>query len=82
MLDKTSAVSALQHEPWFHGKVSRREAESSLKNDGDFLVRESSTTSGQFVLSGLHDSQRKHLLLVDPNGVVSCDLLLQFRAGI
>lgn len=63
-------VSSLQQEPWFHGKVFRPIAETILKQDGDFLVRESSSTAGQFVLSGLHDGQYKHLLLVDPHGVV------------
>jgi len=66
----TVATNALQGEPWFHGSVSRKEAEELLKRDGDFLVRESSTTKGQFVLSGLQDGQYKHLLLVDPHGVV------------
>lgn len=70
LAEKSSAIGSLQHEPWFHGKVSRHDAESYLKEDGDFLVRESSTTTGQFVLSGLHDGLRKHLLLVDPHGVV------------
>uniref|UniRef100_A0A4X2JP74 SH2 domain-containing protein n=1 Tax=Vombatus ursinus TaxID=29139 RepID=A0A4X2JP74_VOMUR len=50
----------LRGEPWFHGKLSRREAE------GDFLVRECRTTPGQYVLSGLQSGQPKHLLLVDP----------------
>lgn len=38
--------------------------------DGDFLVRESVTSPGQFVLSGLQGGQAKHLLLVDPEGKV------------
>ena len=39
--------------------------------NGDFLVRESTTTPGQYVLTGLQSGQPKHLLLVDPEGVVS-----------
>ncbi|XP_039266819.1 SHC-transforming protein 1-like [Styela clava] len=70
MLDKSSGIGTLQHEPWFHGKLSRHDAEIYLKEDGDFLVRESSTTPGKIVLSGLHDGHTKHLFLVDPNGVV------------
>uniref|UniRef100_F6RER1 Uncharacterized protein n=1 Tax=Ciona intestinalis TaxID=7719 RepID=F6RER1_CIOIN len=66
----TSATNALQSKPWFHGHVTRKEAEQLLSHDGDFLVRESTTTKGQFVLSGVQDGQYKHLLLVDPNGVV------------
>ena len=42
-----------------------------LKDDGDFLVRESSNSPGQFVLSGRQMGKVKHLLLVDPEGVVS-----------
>lgn len=82
MMEKSSAVGSLQHEPWFHGKVSRQDAESYLRDDGDFLVRESSTTPGQFVLSGLHDGLRKHLLLVDPYGVVSFSRLWNFDSNI
>nr|AMO65032.1 src activatable repoter rBSRwt [synthetic construct] len=55
---------------WFHGKLSRREAEALLQLNGDFLVRESTTTPGQYVLTGLQSGQPKHLLLVDPEGVV------------
>ncbi|KAG9345390.1 hypothetical protein JZ751_009937 [Albula glossodonta] len=60
----------LQCEPWFHGSLSRRQAERLLTRDGDFLVRESGTTPGQYVLTGQQGSQPKHLLLVDPEGVV------------
>ena len=37
---------------------------------GDFLVRESAKIPGQFILSGRHKDQYKHLLLVDPEGIV------------
>ena len=66
--------------------VSRVEAEQLLRQDGDFLVRESHQTPGQFVLTGMQvgnislflnyfhvfmqGQSRKHLLLVDPQGVV------------
>lgn len=56
---------------WFHGKLTRAEAESLVVNDGDFLVRESKQP-GQYVLTGMEAGNRKHLLLVDPEGVVSC----------
>ena len=39
--------------------------------NGDFLVRDSGNTPGQYVLSGMQSNSKKHLLLVDPNGIVS-----------
>ncbi|EHB07847.1 SHC-transforming protein 1 [Heterocephalus glaber] len=65
-----SMAEQLQGEPWFHGKQSRREAEALLQLKGDFLVQESTTTPGQYVLNRLQSGQPKHLLLVDPEGVV------------
>jgi len=60
----------LQREVWFHGPVSRQEAETLLTRDGDFLVRESQGSPGQYVLTGMQGGVKKHLLLVDPEGVV------------
>ncbi|XP_075391402.1 SHC-transforming protein 2 isoform X2 [Tenrec ecaudatus] len=60
----------LRQEPWYHGRMSRRAAEKLLRTDGDFLVRDSVTNPGQYVLTGMHLGQPKHLLLVDPEGVV------------
>uniref|UniRef100_H3AE88 SHC adaptor protein 2 n=1 Tax=Latimeria chalumnae TaxID=7897 RepID=H3AE88_LATCH len=60
----------LKREPWYHGKISRKDAEKLLVMDGDFLVRDSITNPGQYVLTGMHSGQPKHLLLVDPEGVV------------
>ncbi|XP_038961764.1 SHC-transforming protein 4 isoform X2 [Rattus norvegicus] len=60
----------LWSEECFHGRLSRGAAERLLVKDGDFLVRESVTSPGQFVLSGLQGGQAKHLLLVDPEGKV------------
>uniref|UniRef100_A0A6A7FRM1 Serine-rich adhesin for platelets-like isoform X1 n=2 Tax=Hirondellea gigas TaxID=1518452 RepID=A0A6A7FRM1_9CRUS len=60
----------LAQELWYHGPITRKQAEDLLKQDGDFLVRESQGTMGQFVLTGVQNNIKKHLLLVDPNGVV------------
>ncbi|NWJ01931.1 SHC2 protein, partial [Crypturellus undulatus] len=60
----------LRREPWYHGKMSRRDAEKLLQSDGDFLVRDSITNPGQYVLTGMQGGQPRHLLLVDPEGVV------------
>ncbi|KAM7012388.1 SHC-transforming protein 2 isoform 1-T2 [Tautogolabrus adspersus] len=60
----------LRREAWYHSRMSRRDAERILVRDGDFLVRESTTNPGQYVLTGMHCGLPKHLLLVDPEGVV------------
>ncbi|XP_061450994.1 SHC-transforming protein 4 isoform X2 [Rhineura floridana] len=60
----------LWNEECYHGKLTRKAADCLLVNDGDFLVRESATSPGQYVLSGLQGGQAKHLLLVDPEGKV------------
>lgn len=62
--------AALLEEPWFHGPISRQESEALVVKEGDFLVRESLSTPGQYVLTGMQKSTRKHLLLVDPEGVI------------
>ncbi|KAL7403593.1 hypothetical protein ABVT39_002703 [Epinephelus coioides] len=36
---------------WYHGPLSREAAESLFERDGDFLVRDSSSASGDYVLS-------------------------------
>lgn len=56
--------------PWFCGTISRKESETLVINDGDFLVRESVNCPGQFILTGKQDGMCQHLLLVDRNGVV------------
>ena len=49
---------------WFHGSMGREEAESVLKEhgftEGLFLVRESSTSIGDFVLSVVHEGDVIH----------------------
>ncbi|XP_033634439.1 SHC-transforming protein 1-like [Asterias rubens] len=60
----------IRDEEWFHGPMTRKIGEALLEEDGEFLVRESTTTPGQYVLSGMLNGQPKHLLLVDPQGRV------------
>ncbi|XP_072004357.1 SHC-transforming protein 4 isoform X1 [Engystomops pustulosus] len=67
---RTPISISMQREEWYHGKINRKLAESLLIQDGDFLVRESTSSVGQYVLSGLHGGHPKHLLLVDPEGKV------------
>ncbi len=68
---KSSVSLQLQKEEWFHGPISRKDSENLVVKDGDFLVRESQGSAGQYVLTGMQGGTRKHLLLVDPEGVVS-----------
>ncbi|KFP33751.1 SHC-transforming protein 3, partial [Colius striatus] len=65
-----TVAEELSREPWYQGEMSRKEAEQLLKKCGDFLVRKSTTNPGSYVLTGLHNGQAKHLLLVDPEGTV------------
>lgn len=60
----------LESEVWYHGPMTRAEAELLLEDEGDFLVRESKSKAGQYVLSGVQNGQPRHLLLVDPEGKV------------
>ena len=55
---------------YFHGRISRSDAEALVKNDGDFLVRESINKPGQYVLTGLSNGRSQHLLLMDKSGKV------------
>jgi len=51
-------------ENWFHGTIGREDAERILKNggftEGLFLVRESKSSQGDFVLSVVHDKEIIH----------------------
>ncbi|XP_059927503.1 SHC-transforming protein 1-like isoform X1 [Gadus macrocephalus] len=68
----------IEEEGWFHGRLGRKQAEALLSCSGDFLVRESCSASGQYVLSGMEGQTVKHLLLVHPNGQVrTCDQVFQ-----
>ncbi|XP_054160192.1 SHC-transforming protein 1-like isoform X2 [Oppia nitens] len=67
---KSTINCKLEQEEWFHGPISRKESETLVVKDGDFLVRESQGSVGQYVLTGMQSGFRKHLLLVDPEGVV------------
>ncbi|XP_070819766.1 SHC-transforming protein 1-like isoform X2 [Chaetodon trifascialis] len=69
-LPETRIQDLIQEEGWFHGRLGREQAESLLTCSGDFLVRESSSASGQYVLSGMEGATVRHLLLVDPHGQV------------
>lgn len=62
--------SQLMVESWYHGSISRDAAERLLQKDGDFLVRDSQGTKGQYVLTGLQIKTPKNLFLLDGEGCV------------
>ena len=70
-VDVASNSNSFMQKAWFHGKISRDVAEKYVKYDGDFLVRESTSSKGQFVLTGMREGIHRHILLIDPEGNVS-----------
>ena len=58
--------SGEKYAPWYHGPLSRTDAEKLILKDGDFLVRESTSIHGQVVLSSMHKGKHEHLLMIDP----------------
>ncbi|XP_055336546.1 SHC-transforming protein 1-like [Paramacrobiotus metropolitanus] len=68
---------SLENYSWYHGQISRIEAEIYLQKDGDFLVRATKSqvtplphSHQQFALSGMQQGRKHHILLVDHDGVI------------
>ncbi|XP_037656890.1 tyrosine-protein kinase Fer isoform X4 [Choloepus didactylus] len=53
----------LAEQDWYHGAIPRIEAQDLLKQQGDFLVRESHGKPGEYVLSVYSDGQRRHFII-------------------
>ncbi|XP_075581687.1 tyrosine-protein kinase Fer-like isoform X2 [Pelecanus crispus] len=53
----------LAEQDWYHGAIPRIEAQELLKQQGDFLVRESHGKPGEYVLSVFSDEQRRHFII-------------------
>uniref|UniRef100_A0A4W5PBR6 Tyrosine-protein kinase n=1 Tax=Hucho hucho TaxID=62062 RepID=A0A4W5PBR6_9TELE len=53
----------LGDQEWYHGAIPRTEAQELLKQQGDFLVRESHGKPGEYVLSVFSDGQRRHFII-------------------
>jgi hypothetical protein len=70
----------LDRMPWFHGLLTRENAEKLLVRDGDYLVRETNKAEKQYVLSGRYKGECRHIFLVDPSGVVSKQLFFIYKA--
>ncbi|XP_071767125.1 tyrosine-protein kinase Fer isoform X2 [Centroberyx gerrardi] len=53
----------LAEQEWYHGAIPRTEAQELLRQQGDFLVRESHGKPGEYVLSVFSDAQRRHFII-------------------
>ncbi|MGH0179379.1 UNVERIFIED_CONTAM: hypothetical protein FKN15_001443 [Acipenser sinensis] len=53
----------LGDQDWYHGAIPRIEAQELLKQQGDFLVRESHGKPGEYVLSVFSEGQRRHFII-------------------
>ncbi|RVE75968.1 hypothetical protein OJAV_G00004090 [Oryzias javanicus] len=54
----------LRSHAWYHGQLTREAAESLLHRDGDFLVRDSSSEPGNYVLSCFWRSTPLHFKVI------------------
>nr|DBA23373.1 TPA: hypothetical protein GDO54_014290 [Pyxicephalus adspersus] len=59
----STSEKPLSEQDWYHGAIPRVEAQELLKQQGDFLVRESHGKPGEYVLSVFSDSQRRHFII-------------------
>ncbi|KAI6660076.1 SHC-transforming protein 1-like [Oopsacas minuta] len=60
----TTKILPINSLPFFHPILSRKDCELLLKQNGDFLIRESQSKKGQYVISGLHLGRYQHLLFL------------------
>lgn len=54
----------LKSHAWYHGPISREGAESLMEKDGDFLVRDSSSAPGDYVLSCYWKNEPMHFKII------------------
>ncbi|XP_033029972.1 SH2 domain-containing protein 3A isoform X1 [Lacerta agilis] len=54
----------LRSHAWYHGCLPRQEAESLLQDDGEFLIRDSRSSSGDYVLSCRWGGQALHFKII------------------
>ncbi|XP_051560095.1 breast cancer anti-estrogen resistance protein 3 homolog isoform X2 [Myxocyprinus asiaticus] len=54
----------LRSHAWYHGQLSREGAEQLLCRDGDFLVRDSSSSASDYVLSCMWNNQQVHFKII------------------
>ncbi|XP_069808890.1 breast cancer anti-estrogen resistance protein 3 homolog [Dendropsophus ebraccatus] len=54
----------LRSHAWYHGALSRQESERLLQTDGDFLIRDSLSSPGDYVLSCVSSRQVLHFKII------------------
>ncbi|XP_059848011.1 breast cancer anti-estrogen resistance protein 3 homolog [Hypanus sabinus] len=54
----------LRSHAWFHGPIPRQEAEALIERDGDFLIRESRSSPGDYVLSCTWKHESLHFKII------------------
>ncbi|XP_075460557.1 breast cancer anti-estrogen resistance protein 3 homolog isoform X2 [Ascaphus truei] len=54
----------LRSHAWYHGPLQRQEAEHLLQLDGDFLIRDSLSSPGNFVLSCVSSERLLHFKII------------------
>ena len=74
-LESSTKILPVISLPFFHGLLSRKDCEALLIQNGDFLIRESQSKRGQYVISGLHLGKYQHLLFLSQEGKV-CNISL------
>nr|DBA21945.1 TPA: hypothetical protein GDO54_013055 [Pyxicephalus adspersus] len=57
----------LRSHAWYHGPLSRQEAEKLLQKDGDFLIRDSLSSPGDYVLSCVTSNMVLHFKIIAIN---------------
>ncbi|VDM47086.1 unnamed protein product [Toxocara canis] len=77
---RPSAESTLRLECWYHGMVTRVHAESLVRSEGDFLVRDSISSKGDFVLTVFWKGRAIHFQINRiPSSSSSSGFLFQFE---
>jgi len=78
---KLRKVVTLHAMPWFHGKISRQEAEQLLqpREDGLFLVRESSNYPGDYTLCVCHQAKVEHYHIIINSNQLTIDEEVFFK---
>ncbi|XP_074836551.1 SH2 domain-containing protein 3A isoform X2 [Carettochelys insculpta] len=58
------STNELRSHAWYHGCLPREEAESQLEEDGDFLIRDSGSSQGDYVLSCRWQGKTLHFKII------------------